>query len=161
MKSNLESLRSEIRDYLESRNIAVFHGAAHGSEDSAAIYWDTEHYPDYRAFVAAAETAGVKLITLHADEFDEEVIDEAMDRVEESALPREERRSVEQRLREMRGYSGFVCQIELSFHLGSIRYIFELRTDWYDDLNELMYRIDEADNDEDSDTLGGGYFSKN
>jgi hypothetical protein len=162
MRSNLETMRGEIRDYLESRNIAVFHGSPRGMDDSASILWDTERHPDYRAFISAAETAGVRLITLHANEFSEEVIDDAIDRLEESTLPRDERRSAEQRLKELRGYSGFICQIELSFDLGARTYIFELRTDWYDDLNELLYRIDEAfEEDDESDALGGGYFSKN
>ena len=162
MRSNLENLRSEIRDYLDSRNIAVFYGTARASEDSAAVYWDSDRYPDYRAFISAAETAGVKLLTLHANEFDEDVIDDALERLEESTLGRDERRAAEQRLREMRGYSGFVCQIELSFDLGSRVYVFELRTDWYNDLSEMLYRIDDAfEEEDDSDALGGGYFSKN
>ena len=77
-------------------------------------------------------------------------------------LPNDERRTVEQRLREMRAYLGFTCQIELSFDLGPRIYVFDLHTDWFDDLNELLDRIDEAYEDEtDEDPLSGGYFSKN
>src|SRR5579885_698836 len=98
MKTNLETLRSEICDYLEARNIAVFYGSSHGSDELAGVYWDTERYPDFRTFVAAAETAGVRLITLHANEFSEDVIDDAMERLQDSSLTREERRAAELRL---------------------------------------------------------------
>jgi hypothetical protein len=162
MRTNLATLLPEIHEYLESRHIAVFHGAPRGEEDSRVVYWDTARYPDYRAYIASAEIAQARLVTVHGTEFDEDVIDDAMERLEESTLPREERRSIEQRLRELRGYSGFISQIELSFDIGSRVYIFELRTDWYDELNELLYRLDEAfEETEEDDGLGGGYFSKN
>jgi hypothetical protein len=162
MRANLNTLRSEIQDYLESRGIAVFHGIPRGGEDVAAVHWDTERHPDFRTYVAAAEAAGVRMVTLYANEFDEEVIDDALGRLEESSLSREERRGVEQRMREMRAYSGFTCQIELSFDVAPRVYVFELRTEWYEDLNDLLYRIDGGFEDtEDEDPLGGGYFSKN
>src|SRR5438552_3670861 len=118
MKLNLETLRSEIQEYLESRGIVVFHGCPRSGEPSASVFWDTAHHPDYRMFLAAAEAAGARLVTLQAREFIGEMIDDALERLEESDLPREEQRAIEMRLREMRGYAGFTCQIELSFDLG-------------------------------------------
>jgi len=164
MKANLDTLRTEIREYLESRNIAVFHGVSRGAEE-VTVYWDMQRHPDFREFVSAAEAAGIRLITLHAEEFSDDVIDDALERVDESALSREERRTTEARLREMRGYTGFVCQIELTFDLGSRVYMFELRTDWYNELNDLLYSVDDAFEGEEEgdggDALGSGYFSKN
>src|SRR5579863_942840 len=109
MKPNLDSLRSEIHDYLESRGLAVFHGFPR-SLDTPAVYWNTETHPDFREFLDVAEKAGVKLITLFANEFSGEMLEDAEQRLD--VLPREERREWEPRLRKFRGYSGFVCQIE-------------------------------------------------
>jgi hypothetical protein len=164
MKLNLETLRSEIQEYLESRGIVVFHGYPRSGEPSASVFWDTEHHPDYRMFLAAAEAAGARLVTLHAREFTGEMIDDAVERLEESDLPRDEQRAIEMRLREMRGYAGFTCQIELSFDLGPRVYVFDLRTEWFDDLDDLLDRIDDAfggEDEEDEEPLGGGYYSKN
>jgi hypothetical protein len=160
MKLNLDSLRSEIQDYLESHGIAVFHGVSRG-DDAPAVYWNIEAHPDYRTFLAAAEAAGVRMVTLYANEFLEEVLDEAAERLKESGMGRDERRAIELRLREMRAYAGFTCQIELSFDLAPRVYVFDLRTEWFDDLNELFDRIDDACEEHDDEEPLHGYFSKN
>ncbi len=100
-------------------------------------------------------------MTLHAHEFSEDVIDDALERLEASGLPREERRTMEQRLREMRGYAGFTCQIELSFDLAPRTYVFELRTEWFDELDEILDEIDGASGEENEKGPLGGYYSNN
>jgi hypothetical protein len=64
----------------------------------------------------------------------------------------------------MGAYEGFTCQIELSFDHAQRVYIFDLRTEWFDDLSELIERIQESFHDDDEGTespLGGGYYSNN
>lgn len=159
MKPNLDSLRSEIQDDLEARGIAVFYGFPRNLE-APAVYWNTESRPDFREFIGVAEKAGVKLMTLFANEFSGEMIEDAEQRLD--VLPREERREWESRLRKFRGYSGFVCQIELSFDLAPRVYVFDLHTEWYEELNELLDQIEDAEESSGDDApLGGGYFSKN
>jgi hypothetical protein len=160
MKLNLDSLRPEIQDYIESHGMAVFHGLPRGDE-APEVYWNVETHPDYRTFLATAEAAGVRMVTLYANEFDADVIDEAMERLNESGLEREDRRALELRLKEMRGYGGFTCQIELSFDLAPRVYVFDLRTDWFEDLNEMLHRIDDARDERDGEEPLHGYFSKN
>ena len=83
-------------------------------------------------------------------------------RMEEAELEREERRAIEMRLRECSGFTGFTCQIELSFDAGPRVYIFDLRTDWFEDISDLLDRIDEARRDpQDDPGPTGPYFSKN
>jgi hypothetical protein len=163
MKMNLESLRTEIQEYLKSRGMVVFHGYPRSGEASEPVFWDTGRHPDYREFLAAAEAAGVRLVTLHAREFTDGLVEDALERLEGSELPRDERHAIETRLREMRGYDGFICQIELSFDLASRVYIFDLRTEWFDDLHDLLDRVDDSygEDEENEEPLGGGYFSKN
>ncbi len=161
MKSNLDTLCSEIQEYLRSHGIAIFHGTPRGGEDIASVFWDTKQHPDFRLYVQAAQAAGARIVTIHANQFSEDALDDAQERLDQSTVSREERRSIEQRLREMRAYTGFTCQIELSFDIAPRVYIFDLRTDWYDDFHDLLYQIDDAyDDGEDEEPLGG-YFSKN
>ena len=115
MKLNLDSLRSEIEHYVESHGMIVFHSHPRAGDPSALVYWDSERYADYRQFLAAAEAAGVKLVTLYAREFNEDILEDALDQAASSHLPRDERRAIEMRMRELRRYLGFTCQIELSF----------------------------------------------
>lgn len=161
MKNNLDSLRAEIEEHLRARGIAVFYGFPKSFTDMAAVYWDREDKPGYRDFVAAAEAAGARLMTLYANRFSEETIEDALDRLEASAMPREDRREIERRLRELRGYVGFTCQIELSFDLAPRVYVFDVRTEWFEEMDELLDRIEDASGVEDDDPIGGGYFSKN
>lgn len=165
MKLNLDTMRTEILEHLKSHGLAVFHGFPRGGEHTPSVYWNVAVNPDYTAFVAAAEAAGVRLMTIHSQEFTEDYIEDAEERLEEASLPRDQKRAVEQRLKEMRGYLGFTCQIELSFDLAPRVYIFDVYTEWFDDLNDLLDGIDDAEDDEDEDDdkpLGGsGYFSKN
>jgi hypothetical protein len=162
VKSNLESLRAEIESYLETRGMIVFHSHPRTSDASAPVYWDTDRFPDYKQFLKAAESANAKIVAIHAREFNEDILEDALDHAASANLPREERRAIELRLKEMRGYLGFTCQIELSFDLAPRVYIFDLRTDWFDDLNDLLDRVDDAAPKHDGDSpLGGGYFSKN
>jgi hypothetical protein len=165
MRLNLDTLRTEIQEYLDAHRMVVFQSFPRSSEPGPAVYWDTSHEPGFRPFLSAAEAAGVRLITLYARELEEYVIDEALEQLGDASFDRDERRAIEMRLKEMRGYAGFTCQIELAFDLAPRVYILDLRTEWFDDLNELVERIEDAYHDEDDgpeeEPLSGGYFSKN
>jgi hypothetical protein len=164
MKQNLDVLKTEIQEHLESRKLVVYYAYSRSLDALPILMWDTGRFPDYKKFVAAAEAAGVKLIVMHSREFSAEYVENAMEGLEDSEMTAEERRSVERRLREMRAYDGFTCAIELSFDMGQRAYIFELRTEWYDEFSELLDEIDTTliDDDEDDDEGPmGGYFSKN
>ena len=162
MRLNLDTLRNEIQEYLDAHGMVVFQSFPRSSEPGPAVYWDTLRESGFRPFLAAAEAAGVRLITLYARELDEDVIDEALEQLADASFDRDERRAIELRLKEMRGYAGFTCQIELAFDLAPRVYILDLRTDWFDDLNDLLDRVDDAQIKPDGDSpMGGGYFSKN
>ena len=163
MRHNLDSLRSEIQEYLESRDMIVFHSHPRSTESSASVYWDTTRHPDYKMFLAAAEAAGARIVTLYAREFTADYLDDALEQVRASSMGQSERRVIESRLREIGSYAGFTCQIELSFDIASRVYTFDLRTDWFEDFDDLLDQIDHAagGREEDKPLGGGGYFSKN
>ena len=106
------------------------------------------------------------MVTLFARELDDEMIEDTLGQLSELDIDRDEQRSMERRLKEMRAYTGFTCEIELSFDIDSRVYVFDLQTDWYSDLQDLIDQVDEMmdteDDDEQNDIpLGGGYFPRN
>lgn len=162
MKPNLDTLKTEIEQYLEESGLAVFYGYSRALESIQAVCWDCDQYPDYRRFVKAAQTAGVKVIVFNQREFSADQVDEALEQLATCDMPREEYHELERRLNEMRIYDGFICAIELSFdHEGRV-FLFDLRTDWYEDLSEILDEIQimNAESDDEDHTIGG-YFSKN
>jgi len=160
---NLETLRTEIQDFLETEGLAVFHGHSRALDSEPMVYWDCRRYPDYKDFVKAGKAAGAKLMVFHQRELSADQIDEGLEQLEVLDIPRDEHRVLERRLNELRSYEGFTCALELSFDLGGRVYMFDLRTEWYEELAEILgdLHIMDVESDEEDDETMGGYFSKN
>lgn len=164
MKSNLDSLRREIADYLETQGMAVFYGFAGDSHESQQVLWDVEKEPDYRRFIHCAQQVGAHMMIFDYRDFSEQMVDDALERLEKANFSRDEKRAIERRLNELRVFDGFTCSLELSFEHHARYYTFDLRTDWYDELLDIVERIEDAiaeDLDESDEEPMGGYFSKN
>jgi hypothetical protein len=156
MKVNLDTLKTEIEAYLQENGFLTFHGFSRNGEDEAFIEWDTSRYSDYKQFLHLAKRLEVRLIVLHHRDFSAEIIDA-------TGLEYEDRRTYEQKLRELGVYEGFTCALELSFDYDGKVYLFEIQADWYRELNQILDELTvngEPGNGEDEDPLGG-YYSKN
>lgn len=162
MPVDLETLRTDILAYFEQSGIAVFYGYHRMPDSLIQVYWDTERHPDFREFLETGRKAGAKLIVFNHQAFSLDQIEEALEQLEESDFTREEKRNYEKRLRQLQGYDGFTCSLELSFAMEGRIYLYETHTDWYQGLNDILAELDAAA-DEESDEEGpiGGYFSKN
>ena len=162
MKPNLDSLKIEIEQYLEESGLAVFYGYSRMLESTSSVYWDCDKYPDYKLFIKAAQTAGAQVIVLHQREFAAEQVMDALEQLSDCDLQRDETREFEKRLNDVRVYEGFICEIELSFdHQGRV-FLFDLRTDWYEEFSDILDEIQMLSAEaEDNDTPMSGYFSKN
>lgn len=162
MDANLDTLKREILEYLETGGFAVFRSSAGSLEGLPMVLWDTEHYPDYQAFLAVAGHAGVKIVLFGAAEFESSDIETLVGQLGECELTRKERREYESRLREMRIFEGVTCSLELAFDYNSRLYVYEVQPDWYEEFldieDEILSRVSEPDVEDDS---LGGYFSKN
>jgi hypothetical protein len=161
---NLDTLKHEVLEYLESAGFAVFHGHPGGVEGPPVVLWDTEHHPDFRMFLEVARKAGINLVVYSTREFEAADIDDLMAQLDDCDVTREERRDYESRLRELRIFEGVTCSLDLAFDHHSRLYVFEVQPDWYEDFlgveDEIVSRMaDEEDLDE-GDSLHG-YFSKN
>lgn len=162
MALDLETLRTEILAYLDSSGIGVFYASHRALDPLNQIMWDVERHPDYHAFIAVAKQADARLIHFHHQTLSVDQIDEALDELEDSDFTREEKRHYEIRLRQLRDYEGFTCSVELSFCFNNKTYVFEVHTEWYASLSDILAELETADEDEeeDDDRLGG-YFSNN
>jgi len=163
MKPNLDTLKAEMEHHIEESGLTVFYGYSRSMDSMPAVYWDVERHQDYRMFVKTAQDIGSKLIVLHQREFDSAQVDDGLEQLSECGLTEEEQSDFEQRLGSMRVYDGFICAIELSFdHEGRV-FVFDLRTEWYNELTDILDEIQllTADVDDDDETPMSGYFSKN
>ncbi|HZU24300.1 MAG TPA: hypothetical protein VFA04_02190 [Bryobacteraceae bacterium] len=163
MSINLDALKEEIEQHLAEHGVNVFHGYSRLLDSLPIIYWDVEHHPDFRAFLQVARNADAKILVFHQREFTPDHIEDALERLESGEIPADERRSMERRLKELRVYEGFTCAIELSFdHEGRI-YVYDVRSEWYEELSDILEDISAYTNDVDEDDEGpiSGYFSQN
>lgn len=159
--ANLDHMRSEMLEHLKASGMVVFHSLPRTLESTlTTVSWDTDGHPDFREFVASADAAGVRMLTMYAREFSADLLEDALDRLSDAEVERDERRVIEARLRELQAYEGFICQLELAFDHGERVYVFDQRTEWYEDLLDLMDEIDDAFNAADENPLGG-YYSNN
>jgi len=161
---NLDTLKREILDYLASSGFAIFHSSPGGLEGLPMVLWDSERHPDYQMFLDVARQTGAKIVLFASREFDSEEIDELSGSLEDLDLSREEQREYESRFRDLRGYIGVTCTLELAFDYAGRLYVYEVQPDWYEEFlaleEEITSRIGEDENSSDEDSLGG-YFSKN
>ena len=165
MDLNLDTLKREILEYLESGGFAVFHSSPGGLEGLPMVLWDTEHYPDYQLFLEVAKRSGIKLVLFATREFERSDLDELLAQLEECEVTREERREFESRLRELRIFEGVTCSLELAFDSHSRLYVYEVQPDWYDEFlsveEEIVSRLAAEDESDDEGDSLPGYFSKN
>ena len=161
-QTNLDTLKSEIETHLKENDFLVFHGFSRALERKVEVEWDTARYPDYKEFLAVAKHLGIKLIVLHHREFSASLVERALEELEESTIDFEDQREVERRLHELRVYDGFTCAVEMSFDYENVSYFFEMRTQWYTELNNILDELDILgdEEDDDEDPLSG-YYSKN
>jgi hypothetical protein len=161
MAQNLDVVRTEILEYLEQNDFGVFHGYARTPDVMDAVYWDVHREPDFRQFLKAAKSAGVNLVVYRPEELKAEDIEDAFDHLLASDMERDEQRDYEKRLRDLRAYEGFTCAIELSFDVGNRVYVFDLRADWYEEMQDMIDAIDASLPDDEGAPPLGGFFSQN
>jgi hypothetical protein len=164
MRQNLDTLKTEIQHFLDSEGFAIFHGHSRMHSSQSVVFWDTERFPDFKLFVSAAKVSGTRIMVLNQREFSADMIDDALEQLTVSELPADDQRVIERRLKELRAYEGFTCSVELSFDYQNRTYLFDVQTDWYEELTSLLEDLeflDGGEDDDDEEGNFGSYFSKN
>ena len=164
MDLNLDTLKREILEYLDSSGVAVFHSSPGGLEGQPLVLWDTERHPDYQMFLEVARKSETRVIIFASREFQGSDMDELLAQLDDLELTREDKREYERRLRDLRVHEGVTCSLELAFDYHSRLYVYEMQPDWYDEFlsveDEIMSLIADHEDMDDGEPLGG-YFSKN
>lgn len=164
MDLNLDTLKREILEFLDSSGLAVFHGSPGGLDGQPLVLWDTERHPDYQMFLDVAVKSETRVIIFASREFQPADTEDLLAQLDDLSLTREERRDYEKRLRELRVHEGVTCSLELAFDYHSRLYVYEMQPDWYDEFlgveDEIVSLIADHEDMDDDEPLGG-YFSKN
>jgi len=162
---NLDTLKREILEYLDSSGLAVFHGCPGGLDGQSMILWDTERHPDYQTFLDVAVKSETRVIIFASREFQTADTEDLLAQLDDLELSREEKRDYEKRLRELRVHEGVTCSLELAFDYHARLYVYEMQPDWYDEFlsveDEIMSLVADREDVDDDDEPLGGYFSKN
>jgi hypothetical protein len=163
---DLDTLKQEIIAFLDASTFAVFRSYPGGLEGLPLICWDCERFPDYRMFLETAQKLNVQLILLATREFEQSEIDDEVDELDASDLPRDDRRTIDTKLAKYKKFTGQTCSLELAFDHNARMYVYEVHPDWYDEFVELTEEIAEAvemDDDEGDGEDGGmgGFYSNN
>jgi len=163
MNTNLDAMKDEVEKYLLEQGFNVFYGQSRLLDSLPIIYWDCDRYPDFRKYLSVAKSGDARVVVFNHREFRADSIDDALDRLEASGMPHDESRTIERRLKDLRVYEGFTCTLELSFDYQGRIYVFEMATEWYDELSDILEEIDVFGVGEDEDDEGPirGYFSQN
>ena len=162
MKTNLDGLKAEIEQYVQKAGMTMFYGHSRALDSVPVVRWDCDQYPDYKEFIEVARAAGAKLVVFHQRKFSVDQIEDALEQLEACDLPREEYREFERRLNHLKTYDGKVCAIELSFDSQNRAFLFDLRTEWYKVLSDVLDEIEVFTlGEDDDDTPMSGYFSRN
>jgi hypothetical protein len=166
--NDLNSLKQELLDYLVAEEFAVFRGQPGGLEGIEMIFWDTVSQPNYQAYLNVAKIAGARIIVFAHREFQADELDEAIEQLKDCEFGREELRSMERTLADLRAFVGSTCSVEMAFDYEGRLYVYETSTDWFQtfiDLSDLLMAASspnaEEDDEDESDGSFGGYYSKN
>ena len=158
---NLDKIKDEILARLSAAGIAVFHGNPPQMESVPVVMWDTARHPGYQEFIETAKAAGVRLVVCHVETLERAAIEDSLERLGEAELERDSRRALEIRLRDLRPYEGFTGALEFSYGLEGRIFLFELRTEWYEEFLDILDQLDEAFAATEEDGGSMGFFSRN
>ena len=168
MTYDLDNLKQELLDYIESEGFAVFRCQPGTLESLPTIFWDSDGFPDYKGFLRVAKVSEARVIVFAQREFSTDEIDDALEQLQSCEFGREEYRSIERNLNELRSFAGSTCSIEMAFDYQGRMYVYELATEWFQtfvDLSELLMAASSEDDGEEgedgTDSSFGGYYSKN
>jgi hypothetical protein len=164
MNQNLDTIKSEIEQYLPAEGFVMFRGFPRISDDlpDPPIHWDSVRYPDYRPFLEAARAVGVKLVTFHHREFSAGMLEDVRQELNSADMPREDKRKIERDLKKLGDFDGLTCALELAFEHSGRLYLWTMLTPWYAELLDILDTIDDSlPEEEDDDDPMGGYFSRN
>lgn len=138
----------DIRAHAQKLDLVVFFGDLMG-EEKAEVHWNEEHGGNWERFLETAKALDTKLVYLNWDSFEELDVQEALQKLGETALKASEAGRIfegEPRKREIEKYRnkvGLIVMIELVFLFGDTLHIYQRSPDWFDAFEGLIPKEDE------------------
>lgn len=165
MPLDLSAMKAEILAKLDQESFAIFYSES-GRDQLNSIYWDVKHHPEVDKFLAAAKSSGSTLVVFYERTFSQVSIDDTVERLDACDMSREEKRSYETRLKELEKFEGFTCEVELSFTNGGYAYVYQARTEWFEEFEDIFADVavgesEMFEEEEDEEGPISGYFSRN
>jgi hypothetical protein len=165
MPLDLSSMKAEILAKLEQESFATFYSDS-SRDTSNIVYWDVKRHPEIGKFMGVAKSCGCTLMVFYERTFSQFSIDDTLERLEACEMSREEKRSYEARLKELQKFEGFICELELSFtHSGQV-YLYQARTEWFEEFEDIFADVavgetEMYEEEEEDEGPISGYFSRN
>ena len=85
-KPNPQIVKDEIVEHIRRESLAIYHVEPEMWPEERSVWWDTNRVPDYKKFIAAAKSAGAKMILYYDQDLSEGTIADAEDALEVAVL---------------------------------------------------------------------------
>jgi hypothetical protein len=164
MTIDLTATKTDILMQLEHEGFATFFSES-SMDGMNVVYWDTKRHPAVQEFLQVAKRCNCPLVVFFERTFSQASIDDTLERLQDSELSLEEKRSYALKLKELQKFEGFTCELDVAFTHDQQVYLYQLRTDWFEEFEDIFAdvavgELDTFEEDEDEGPVSG-YFSRN
>ena len=166
MALDLETLRKEMQAHLEKSGMPIFFGHHRMLDSLIQVSWDTEGHPDFREFIETAVNPGLSWWCLIRPLSSSTKLTRLWKNWKPPILRAKKSAISKRASSNCRPMKASLAPSQLSFALEGRLYLFELRTDWYDSMRDILNELEVAtdpfsDEEEEEEGPIGGYFSNN
>jgi len=134
----------DVRAFLESSKIPIFLAVPDGHKGASA-FWDEAHGGDWKEFLGAAKSMGVKGVYLDWQPFEELELNDILATIEggfqNSSGVDVEVKDVEK----FRPHIGMTAMVEIVFIVDSVAHWYQRAADWFERFEELTERAKSSD----------------
>jgi hypothetical protein len=139
--TDLSRLYDEVRESAAQQGLLTFPGYV--GEELPAVWWQGDPN-DWFGFLAIAKAEGVRTIFVGRAVLEEEDLQELAEWVEERTGPGSSNGD-RARIKEFERYIGNTGEVRLGWIRDGVAFLFQHRTEWYDDFLDLMAEIEDEE----------------
>ena len=143
--TDLSDRFKEIVAAAKRQNLLVFPGYV--AEDLPSVWWQG-NFDDWPDFLGIAKAEGARTLFVGRAILEQEDLQELAEWVEEKAGPGGSNGD-RARLKEFERYIGLTGEIRMGWIRDGVAYLFQERTEWYEDFLDLMEEVEEERNMDD------------
>ena len=137
MKDHLATTVDQIREHAKSLNLSVFYSSV-PNDERRTIHWNDDHGGDWKSFLECASNAGVKLVYLHWETFEQSELDNALGADTDKELQDEKDEALTAQIEQFQDKVGLTASLEVAFMSDGISHIFYEPADWLTKFEELI-----------------------